>query len=187
MADSEVKQEQREPHINSDQDSAVAESQQPDQNKDTEPSVDVSSPASRPYDDDADEATRIASLAAGIRDQDDLERDIGRQADALLLEQADERDTKRLERTLAEKSRLDGQVHRLEKKLTEFGNQATKNRYRAEIANYKTQIEGLQTDLDQIQARIEQRKDEVAKAGDTLLGEAGNQKLPVVEDVFKSC
>ncbi|THX74175.1 hypothetical protein D6D05_07080 [Aureobasidium pullulans] len=178
MDDSEVKQEQREPHINNDQDSAVAESQQPDQIKDTEPSADVSSPASRPYDDDADEATRIASLAAGIRDQDDLERDIGRQADALLLEQADERDTKRLERTLAEKSRLDGQVHRLEKKLTEFGNQATKNRYRAEIANYKTQIEGLQTDLDQIQARIEQRKDEVAKAGDTLLGEAGNQKLP---------
>ncbi|CAD0044944.1 unnamed protein product [Aureobasidium pullulans] len=164
MDDSEVTQDQTESHINNNQDPAVAESQQPDQNRDTEPSVDVSSPASRPYDDDADEATRIASLAAGIRDQDDLERDIGRQADALLLEQADERDTKRLERTLAEKSRLDGQ-------LTEFGNQATKNRYRAEIANYKTQIEGLQTDLDQIQARIEQRKDEVAKAGDTFLAE----------------
>jgi hypothetical protein len=64
MADSEVKQEQREPHINSDQDSAVAESQQPDQNKDTEPSADVSSPASRP-------STSLQQLTIDRRSQND--------------------------------------------------------------------------------------------------------------------
>jgi DNA excision repair protein ERCC-6 len=138
----------------------------------------TSDPVERPYDDDADEATRIASLAADIRDQDDLERDIGRQADALLLEQADERDNKRLEKTRTDKSRLEGQVHRLEQKLTEFGNQATKNKYRAEIAHYKTQIADLQTDLDQIQKRIDDRKNEAATVGDTLLEEAGNQRMP---------
>ena len=161
-----------------DTEGAVTEPTQPAQQSDMDLSDNTAESADRPYDDDADEATRIASLAAGIRDQDDLERDIGRQADALLIEQADERDNKRLERTKADKARLDGQVHRLEKKLTEFGNQATKNRYRAEIANYKTQIEGLQTDLDQIQKRIDDRKNEAAATGDTLLGEAGNQKLP---------
>ncbi|CAD0114444.1 unnamed protein product [Aureobasidium uvarum] len=171
MDDSEVKSETSETQPNKDQ-IAVTEPALSEANDST------TDPADRPYDDDADEATRIASLAAGIRDQDDLERDIGRQADALLIEQADERDNKRLERTKADKARLDGQVHRLEKKLTEFGNQATKNRYRAEIANYKAQIDGLQTDLDQIQKRIDDRKSEAAAAGDTLLGEAGNQKLP---------
>ncbi|KAH0286002.1 hypothetical protein KCU62_g7051, partial [Aureobasidium sp. EXF-3399] len=177
MDGSEVNKDQSASQPN-DTDGAVTEPTQSDQRPDMDPSADTTEATDRPYDDDADEATRIASLAAGIRDQDDLERDIGRQADALLIEQADERDNKRLERTKADKARLDGQVHRLEKKLSEFGNQATKNRYRAEIANYKTQIEGLQTDLDQIQKRIEDRKNEAAATGDTLLGEAGNQKLP---------
>ncbi|KAI4746437.1 hypothetical protein E4T50_03229 [Aureobasidium sp. EXF-12298] len=177
MDDPEVKQEQPEsqPDINQ---MASTEQTQPEQQPETEASDNIAEQVDRPYDDDADEATRIASLAAGIRDQDDLERDIGRQADALLIEQADERDNKRLERTKADKARLDGQVHRLEKKLAEFGNQTTKNRYRAEIANYRTQIEGLETDLEQIQKRIDDRKNEAAAAGDTLLGEAGNQKLP---------
>ena len=50
--------------------------------------VDVPDNNDHLYDDNADEATRLASLATGMRDQDDLERDIGRQADAMLLEQA---------------------------------------------------------------------------------------------------
>ncbi|KAG9556138.1 hypothetical protein KCU86_g18839, partial [Aureobasidium melanogenum] len=177
MDDPEIKQEQLETQLNDNQ-IAATETTQSEQQPEMEASNNTAEQVDRPYDDDADEATRIASLAAGIRDQDDLERDIGRQADALLIEQADERDNKRLERTKADKARLDGQVHRLEKKLAEFGNQTTKNRYRAEIANYKTQIEGLETDLEQIQKRIDDRKNEAAAAGDTLLGEAGNQKLP---------
>ena len=50
-----------------------------------------------------DEATRIRQLAATVRDQDDLEKDVGRQADQMLLKQADERDRKRLERTEKER------------------------------------------------------------------------------------
>lgn len=50
-----------------------------------------------------DEATRLKQLAATVRDQDDLEKDVGRQADQMLLEQADERDLKRIERTEKEK------------------------------------------------------------------------------------
>ena len=50
-----------------------------------------------------DEAFRLKDLATGVRDQDDLERDISRQADQLLTSQANERDQKRLEKTVAEK------------------------------------------------------------------------------------
>lgn len=50
-----------------------------------------------------DEASRLKELQADIRDQDTLERDITRQADRLLMEQADERDNKRLEKTKHEK------------------------------------------------------------------------------------
>ena len=52
---------------------------------------------------DEDDTTRLAKLTARMRDQDDLERDIGRQADQMLVDQADERDNKRLEKTLQEK------------------------------------------------------------------------------------
>lgn len=50
-----------------------------------------------------DEASRLEELQADVRNQDDLERDITRQADQLLVEQADERDSRRLERTSREK------------------------------------------------------------------------------------
>ncbi len=49
-----------------------------------------------------DEASRLAGLATEVRDQDDLQRDVFRQADQQLTEQANERDQKRLERTKAE-------------------------------------------------------------------------------------
>lgn len=135
--------------------------------------VDEPSPT---YSDDADEATRLASLAAGVRDQDDLERDIGRQADALLIEQANERDQKRLEKTQKDKSNLDGQIHRLQKKLEGFGNQATKNKIRAEIAHYQAQVKELVKDLDSIQKRIDERTAD-GEAGDSLLEEKGG-KMP---------
>ncbi|TKA80547.1 hypothetical protein B0A55_02002 [Friedmanniomyces simplex] len=56
-----------------------------------------------------DEATVLAELAADTRDQEDLERDIGRQADQLLVEQADERDKKRLEKTQKSKDLMQTQ------------------------------------------------------------------------------
>ena len=51
----------------------------------------------------ADEAALLKGLAATARDQDDLEKAIGQQADQLLIEQANERDQKRLEKTVAQK------------------------------------------------------------------------------------
>ncbi|KAK5128307.1 hypothetical protein LTR85_002974 [Meristemomyces frigidus] len=126
-----------------------------------------------------DEATVLAELAAGTRDQDDLERDIGRQADQLLLEQADERDKKRLEKTQKSKELLLGQVHRLEQKLTEFGNHATKEKYREDIHEHRARIAELDADLASIQKRISERhEDGAAHDGDTLLEEAGNKRMP---------
>jgi len=43
---------------------------------------------------DADEEARLKMLTTGTRAQDDLERDIGRQADQMMTEQADARDKK---------------------------------------------------------------------------------------------
>jgi DNA excision repair protein ERCC-6 len=130
--------------------------------------------------DSGDEAAQLAQLATGVRDQDDLERDIGRQADELLLKQAEERDQKRLDKTQKERDRLDAQVRRLEQKLTQFGNHATKQKIRAEVQHYKLQIESADNDLEQIRKRWLERRtaQEAAQNGETPLEENAAQRLP---------
>ncbi|KAK4619413.1 DNA repair protein rhp26 [Fulvia fulva] len=123
-----------------------------------------------------DEAAQLAALGAGVRDQDDLERDIGQQADQLLVEQADERDQKRLEKTQKERDRLQTAIKVLEKRLTEFGNKATKDKLRAEIAHYNGLLQPLDTDLEQIQKRMKERHND-AQGGETLLDNAGNKRM----------
>ncbi|THC99223.1 hypothetical protein EYZ11_001311 [Aspergillus tanneri] len=96
----------------------------------------------------ADETSRLRELQADVRDQDDLERDISRQADKLLMEQADERDKKRLERTNREKEYGLGQ---LEIRNTELAN-----------------------DLREIQMRMDERQQEKQRDAQ----ETGTGRLP---------
>lgn len=129
-----------------------------------------------------DEASILAELTADTRNQDDLERDISRQADALLLGQADERDKKRLEKTQKSKDLLLGQIQRLEQKLREFGNHATKTKYREDIEDHKARIGELDKDLEQIQRRIDERhrgENEDGEQGGAIVKQTGsNKRLP---------
>jgi len=103
----------------------------------------------------------VLNLFATAKDQDELERDIGRQADQLLNEQADERDNKRLEKTDTSKERIQGQLRKIEQRLAGPGGSATKTLLRDEKANLEAQLRSLDTDLAQIKARIAERhKDE---------------------------
>lgn len=129
--------------------------------------------------DDRDEEAQLADLGAGVRDQDDLERAIGQQADALLLEQADERDKKRLEKTRTHKDRLTAQVRQLEQKLTEFGIGAiARKKHKDELENYKAQIKALETDLEQIQTRMQERQKNEQEAEQQNAEDAGNKRQP---------
>jgi len=110
--------------------------------------------------DSIDEETRL-SLLATAKDQDELERDIGRQADQLLIGQADERDQKRLEKTELHRQRLVNQIKNIDRRLAQFGNHATKTALRAEKENYTKQIVKLDEELQQITKRIEERHNEV--------------------------
>lgn len=125
-----------------------------------------------------DEASRLKDLAADVRDQDDLERDVGRQADQLLIEQADERDQKRLEKTEIEKSKLQSQVQRLREKLRRPTGSATTARTEAEIAQTEARIRELDDDVRQIQERITQRHSDEPEDGGSLLEESGNRRQP---------
>ena len=125
-----------------------------------------------------DEASRLRALATDVRDQDDLERDVGRQADQLLIEQADERDKKRLERTQAEKDKLQRQMVRLKEKLIRPAGSATVARMQVEISNLEANIRTLDDDLKQIQERIEDRHNSQPENSESLIEDSGTHRLP---------
>ena len=125
-----------------------------------------------------DEASRLRALATDVRDQDDLERDVGRQADQLLTEQADQRDQKRLEKTQAEKDRLQSQIRKLREKLTRPAGSATTVRIQAEISHLEGNIATLDDDMKQIQERIDERHRSPPEDGESLFEESVNRRLP---------
>ncbi|KLJ09541.1 DNA excision repair protein ERCC-6 [Blastomyces silverae] len=120
------------------------------------------------------ESSRLRELQADVRDQDDLERDIGRQADKLLIEQADERDHKRLERARVEKSKLESQILRLHQRLSQPVGTAARVRITAEIENLESRISSLDVDVEQIQQRIDERHHGLEESGQV----SGSGRLP---------
>ncbi|PWY75536.1 DNA repair protein Rhp26/Rad26 [Aspergillus heteromorphus CBS 117.55] len=107
--------------------------------------------------DSTDEASRLRELQADVRNQDDLERDISRQADKLLMEQADERDKKRLERTAAEKQKLEAQILKSHQRLSQPIGTSARVRLRNEIEKFEARNAELSKDLAEIQQRIDER------------------------------
>lgn len=114
-------------------------------------------PVAKHMDDEPAAEEQLRLLATSFRDQDDLERDIGRQADQMLLEQADERDGKRKEKTEREKSRWESEIRKLRQKLSQPANSNIKNKIRNDIASAEVRVDSLNEELAQIQARIDDR------------------------------
>ena len=125
-----------------------------------------------------DEASRLKNLATEVRDQDDLERDIGRQADQLLTEQADERDNRRLEKTRGDKEKLEDQIRRLRERRGRPTGSATGTRLDAEISHLEASIRAFTNDLEQIQARIDERHADEPQDDVHANEETGNRKMP---------
>ncbi|MCJ1339150.1 hypothetical protein MMC09_004439 [Bachmanniomyces sp. S44760] len=125
-----------------------------------------------------DEQARIQALTTKVRDQHDLERDIGREADLLLAAQANERDQKRFEKTQSDKSKLVSQITKLQARLEQPTGPATTIRAKAEVANYEAQIKALDTDLEDIQKRIDGRQEELEQNGESFKEASGNRRAP---------
>ncbi|OJD39840.1 dna repair and recombination protein rad26 [Diplodia corticola] len=126
-------------------------------------------------DGDGDEESRLRFLTT-VRDQDDIERDIGRQADKMLTEQADERDNKRLQKALTEKQRCTTQLRKLEERLAGPGGSTIKNKIRKDVADMESRIETLTSDVQQIENRIAERHHH--GNADDLLEVGGNRQQP---------
>jgi len=126
---------------------------------------------------DMDEQATL-DLIATAKDQDELERDIGRQADHLLTEQADERDNKRLEKTEAQRQRLRTQLKKVEQRLAVPGGSRTTTLLLNEKQKLETDIKTADLEIGQIKARIEERRRDLDEAEDRREDGAGEGQRP---------
>jgi DNA excision repair protein ERCC-6 len=104
-----------------------------------------------------DKSSRLRALNAEVRDQDDLERDIGREADRLLLEQARERDKNRLEKSKALKTKLEGQIKVLRERSSQPIGLTQRAKCKADIDRLLAQVEETDVDISEIEERMNQR------------------------------
>ncbi|KAF2673336.1 hypothetical protein BT63DRAFT_445606 [Microthyrium microscopicum] len=114
----------------------------------------------------------MEEFLAVARDQDELERDIGRQADQILTEQADERDVKRLEKTQSQLDKLAVQIRKINERLAGPGSSFVKNPLRNEKSRLEKEIDGLKKEVDQINGRIAERHQ------DSTIESHDNGRLP---------
>jgi len=124
------------------------------------------------------EADRLKDLATEVRDQDDLERDVHRQADQLLIKKADEQDQKRLEKTKADRGKLQAKAKDRRDELKKFMPHASRLHKQAEVSELEESIKSLDTDLEQIQERIDLRQKDAANDAEAAQEETGNRRMP---------
>lgn len=106
---------------------------------------------------DSAETAALRGLDAQVRDQDDLERSIGREADQLLHEQANQRDQQRLEKVTAQKEKLQASIRRIREDIRRPIGITQRNRLRLQIDQIQGQIEALDNDVAEIQDRMQER------------------------------
>jgi DNA excision repair protein ERCC-6 len=108
--------------------------------------------------DAADEASVLKSLTEGVRNQDDLQRDITYQANLVLIEQEDERDKKRIEKASSNKDRLLSQRRDLKRRLdAQALNTLVRKRLQTELDQIDASIAALDNDIGDIQQRMDAR------------------------------
>ncbi|KAI9846776.1 MAG: hypothetical protein M1837_003625 [Sclerophora amabilis] len=128
--------------------------------------------------DEAEEDARLKELTANVRDQDDLERDVAQQADRLLVEQADERDLRRIEKTQSNKDKLLAQKQHLQHRLSQPTGQSGSARIQAELEGLDEKIAAVDEEISQIQLRIDERHQHDGEGGEISSETAGNRRLP---------
>jgi DNA excision repair protein ERCC-6 len=110
------------------------------------------------------ESDWLKDLQTEVRDQNDLERDIGRQADMLLLEQVNERDQRRLEKTKASKEKLEVQIRKLRERVPQNIGTTQRAKLKHDIDRFQAQLDELIADVVEIEDRMDQRRVEVGQA-----------------------
>ncbi|KAI2612594.1 SNF2 family N-terminal domain-containing protein [Hypoxylon fragiforme] len=124
----------------------------------------------------SDDAAALKNLTTGVRDQEDLERDITHQASIALIDAENKKDEKRIEKVEATLQKLSAQKKTQEEQFRKaIGKPELKQTIRAKIAAIEEETKTAQQDITDLRARIEQRIHEGANAEQA---QGGSRRLP---------
>ncbi|EGY20749.1 hypothetical protein VD0002_g5470 [Verticillium dahliae] len=129
-------------------------------------------------DDTLDEEAALRNLTADVRDQEDLERDIGLQANAAIKEQQDKNDQAKIDKLEASKTRLEAQRRKEREKLEANRNNVFQSRnIQKTLDKLELEIRQIDGDVADFKARLERRQEEVA-AAEQEVAQGKSLKLP---------
>ena len=111
-----------------------------------------------------EESQILGELQAEVRDQEDLERDVGIEANKLLLEKANDRDKQRMERASTQKEKLLLQIRKTKESIPVTRGLTARAKLHNEVTRMQGQIEELETEIAEIEDHIRQRQLDAANA-----------------------
>lgn len=122
----------------------------------------------------------LENLTEGIRNQEDIQRDVTTRANIALVAQEDERDEKRIERATTNRDRLANQKQKQLRRLDLISTTSTqKKAIREEIQDIDEKVAGLDNDIlqskERIQLRHVEKDDSEKKDGE---GSTANRRMP---------
>jgi DNA excision repair protein ERCC-6 len=127
----------------------------------------------------SDEATLLERLTEGVRDQDDLQRDIAKKAKSLIRKKEDEGDQKRIEKARANVEKLLSQKRHQKYRLdTQSLSANVRKGLEAQVDRLDANIALLEKEITDVQLRVDERHNQ---EDDEVLQEVSrpaNRRLP---------
>jgi DNA excision repair protein ERCC-6 len=125
-----------------------------------------------------DEASILKDLTEGVRNQDDIQRDITNQAELVLIEKEDENDQKRIDKVNANKNKLVAQKRTHQRQLDTAGlNQQIRLRAKVQLDRLDSEIAAFDQDIIDIQQRIDQRHQTPNEEDEKEQQHGGNKRM----------
>lgn len=100
----------------------------------------------------------LGELQAEIRDQEDLERDVGIEATKLLLNKANDRDRHRIEKAAAQKEKLVLQIRKTKDDIPVTRGLTARAKLHNDVIHMEDQVEELQQEIAEIEEQVQQRQ-----------------------------
>lgn len=111
-----------------------------------------------------EESQILGELQTEVRDQEDLERNVGIEANKLLLAKANERDKQRMAKAVAHKEKLLLQIRNTKEAIPVTRGLTARAKLHNDVTRMEGQIEELDVEIAEIEDELQQRQRDAANA-----------------------
>jgi DNA excision repair protein ERCC-6 len=111
-----------------------------------------------------EESQILGELQTEVRDQEDLERDVGIEANKLLLAKANDRDKVRMQKTATQKEKLLLQIRNTKESIPVTRGLTARAKLHIDVTRMEAQIQELDVEIAEIEDQLQQRQHDAVNA-----------------------